>query len=133
MDKTNAKSAADKAKETKGTLIGKKQYKINVEVPEHTKELAYILKYNHGVRRLTSLAIIKHLKETGELGEDDKVFVNFVWNKFTVSVGNINRDYKYTEPFFLTALNNAFVPFTQNSIETIKKFMSEEGIKFVEE
>ena len=112
------------------TVVGKEKREINVEVPEHILEIAYIPKDNAAIRRYTSLNILNHLSQTGVIRKDGKGnFVKFLWNKFRVSSDGIIKEYSYREQFFLTALISAFGQFASNAQETIATFMEKEGIE----
>ena len=119
---------AEKAKPK--TVVGKEKREINVDVPEHILEIAYIPKDNAAIRRYTSLNILNHLSQTGVIRKDGKGnFVKFLWNKFRVSSDGIIKEYSYREQFFLTALISAFSQFASNAQETIATFMEKEGIE----
>lgn len=122
------KANAEKAKSK--TVVGKEKREINVDVPEHILEIAYIPKDNAAIRRYTSLNILNHLSQTGVIHKDGKGnFVKFLWNKFRVSSDGIIKEYSYREQFFLTALISAFSQFASNAQETIATFMEKEGIE----
>lgn len=122
------KANTEKAKPK--TIVGKEKREINVDVPEHILEIAYIPKDNAAIRRYTSLNILNHLSQTGVIRKDGKGnFVKFLWNKFRVSSDGIIKEYSYREQFFLTALISAFSQFASNAQETIATFMEKEGIE----
>lgn len=122
------KANAEKVKPK--TVVGKEKREINVDVPEHILEIAYIPKDNAAIRRYTSLNILNHLSQTGVIRKDGKGnFVKFLWNKFRVSSDGIIKEYSYREQFFLTALISAFSQFASNAQETIATFMEKEGIE----
>lgn len=122
------KANTEKAKPK--TVVGKEKREINVDVPEHILEIAYIPKDNAAIRRYTSLNILNHLSQTGVIRKDGKGnFVKFLWNKFRVSSDGIIKEYSYREQFFLTALISAFSQFASNAQETIATFMEKEGIE----
>lgn len=111
------------------TIVGKEKREINVDVPEHILEIAYIPKDNAAIRRYTSLNILNHLSQTGVIRKDGKGnFVKFLWNKFRVSSDGIIKEYSYREQFFLNALVGAFGQFASSAQNTISIFMNEEGI-----
>lgn len=94
-------------------------------------ELALIVKNNAEIRRFTSKNIIAALNE-GEQNPDDKVHVEFLWNKFKVSkkVGNTNisTEYLYTESFFIKAFVKSFEQFSASSTNTLAAFANAHGI-----
>ena len=94
--------------------------------PDHMVELVLIVKNNAQIRRFTALGILNHLLQKGEI-KNDKRYVAFKWNKFTVRVGInndiISKDYYYTEDFFLNALAASFASFAALSQKVIDNFI----------
>lgn len=74
---------------------------------ENTIALIRIIFNNADIKRYTSLAIINWLKQKGII-TGNKVYISFYWNKFTVSVDGLNRDYSYNEPFFINCFVASF-------------------------
>ena len=125
------KANAEKAKPK--TVVGKEKREINVDVPEHILEIAYIPKDNAAIRRYCSLNILNHLSPIGVIRKDGKGnYVKFLWNKFRVSSDGIIKEYSYREKFFLVALISSFNQFANAAQQTISDFMDKEGIDSVE-
>lgn len=96
-------------------------------------ELALIVKNNAEIRRFTSKNIITHLVEEGKVNSEDKVHVEFLWNKFKVTVNvngnNLSTEYLYTESFFIKSLVKSFEQFSESASQTIGAFANANNIK----
>ena len=115
------------------TVVGKEKREINVDVPDHVLEIAYIPKDNAAIRRYCSLNILNHLSQIGVIRKDGKGnYVKFLWNKFRVSSDGIIKEYSYREKFFLVALISSFSQFANAAQQTISDFMDKEGIDTIE-
>ena len=115
------------------TVVGKEKREINVDVPDHVLEIAYIPKDNAAIRRYCSLNVLNHLSQIGVIRKDGKGnYVKFLWNKFRVSSDGIIKEYSYREKFFLVALISSFNQFANAAQQTISDFMDKEGIDSVE-
>lgn len=115
------------------TVVGKEKREINVDVPDHVLEIAYIPKDNAAIRRYCSLNILNHLSQIGVIRKDGKGnYVKFLWNKFRVSSDGIIKEYSYREKFFLVALINSFNQFANAAQQTISDFMDKEGIDTID-
>lgn len=115
------------------TVVGKEKREINVDVPDHVLEVAYIPKDNAAIRRYCSLNILNHLSQIGVIRKDGKGnYVKFLWNKFRVSSDGIIKEYSYREKFFLVALISSFNQFANAAQQTISDFMDKEGIDTIE-
>jgi hypothetical protein len=130
QEQTTVNKLANKAVSGKTrTVVGKEKREINVDVPDHVLEIAYIPKDNAAIRRYCSLNILNHLSQIGVIRKDGKGnYVKFLWNKFRVSSDGIIKEYSYREKFFLVALNQ----FANAAQQTISDFMDKEGIDSVE-
>ena len=134
QEQTTVNKSANKAVSGKTkTVVGKEKREINVEVPDHVLEIAYIPKDNAAIRRYCSLNILNHLSQIGVIRKDGKGnYVKFLWNKFRVSSDGIIKEYSYREKFFLVALISSFNQFANAAQQTISDFMDKEGIDSVE-
>jgi hypothetical protein len=125
------KANAEKVKPK--TVVGKEKREINVDVPNHVLEVAYIPKDNAAIRRYCSLNILNHLSQIGVIRKDGKGnYVKFLWNKFRVSSDGIIKEYSYREKFFLVALISSFNQFANAAQQTISDFMDKEGIDTID-
>lgn len=134
QEQTTVNKPANKAVSGKTrTVVGKEKREINVDVPDHVLEIAYIPKDNAAIRRYCSLNILNHLSQIGVIRKDGKGnYVKFLWNKFRVSSDGIIKEYSYKEKFFLVALISSFNQFANAAQQTISDFMDKEGIDSVE-
>lgn len=115
------------------TVVGKEKRELNVDVPDHVLEIAYIPKDNAAIRRYCSLNILNHLSQIGVIRKDGKGnYVKFLWNKFRVSSDGIIKEYSYREKFFLVALISSFNQFANAAQQTISDFMDKEGIDVID-
>lgn len=134
QEQTTVNKLANKAVSGKTrTVVGKEKREINVDVPDHVLEIAYIPKDNAAIRRYCSLNILNHLSQIGVIRKDGKGnYVKFLWNKFRVSSDGIIKEYSYREKFFLVALISSFNQFANAAQQTISDFMDKEGIDSIE-
>ena len=128
---------ASNAKKTK-----KKDKRVNEEamqLPEHTRNLAFILRNNSEIRRFTSVGIINYLQQKGVVhkGVEFNHFVLFKWNKFQIITNKLEhtessktnkliKEYEYTEPFFLNSLVASFTCFSTSAQRTVNTFVHTE-------
>lgn len=98
--------------------------------PQHFVEIALIIKNNAEIRRFTALGIINYLIQKDKI-KGEKRYVKFLWNKFSVNVDGLSREYSYTEPFFLNCLVASFASFSANAQRTINNFMVNESVNGV--
>lgn len=134
QEQTTVNKPANKAVSGKTrTVVGKEKREINVDVPDHVLEVAYIPKDNAAIRRYCSLNILNHLSQIGVIRKDGKGnYVKFLWNKFRVSSDGIIKEYSYKEKFFLVALISSFNQFANAAQQTISDFMDKEGIDTID-
>lgn len=99
--------------------------KWSERVPEHVRNLVYIIRNNTEIRRYTAIGILNYLLQKGEI-QGEKRYIDFLWNKFRVKVDGITREYLYTEPFFLNCLVAAFSSFSASAQKTINTFCKKE-------
>lgn len=96
-------------------------------------ELALIVKNNAEIRRFTSKNIISHLIAEGKASIEDKIHVEFLWNKFKVTRNvdgnNLSTEYLYTESFFIKSLVDSFEQFSTNASETIGAFVNKYNVE----
>lgn len=134
QEQTTVNKSANKAVSGKTkTVVGREKREINVDVPDHVLEIAYIPKDNAAIRRYCSLNILNHLSQIGVIRKDGKGnYVKFLWNKFRVSSDGIIKEYSYKEKFFLVALISSFNQFANAAQQTISDFMDKEGIDTID-
>lgn len=108
----------------------RRKFKIPFNIPNHVVELSMIIHFNHGVRRHTALNIMNYFIQQGivnpEINKDR--YIDFTdWNKFSLVVNGLKREYTYREQFFINALVGAFKSFAEDSQKTIETFILEEN------
>ena len=110
-----------------GTVVGKDNRQLSINVPEHVLEIAYIVKDNAAIRRHCSLNILNYLTQTKRIPADaGGKFVKFLWNKFRVSANGLTSEFSYKEQFFLDALVASFGQFAKDAENTISVFVDKE-------
>ncbi len=111
----------------KGSVINKYQ------IDEVTTNLVKKIKLNADIRHFTALSIVAALKAAKLYKEDDKLYVTFAWNKFTVSCAGLNHDYTYNKEWVINCIiegiNNAMDNFTK----VIKEYIDDKDLKLTEE
>lgn len=111
----------------KGSVINKYQ------IDEVTTNLVKKIKLNADIRHFTALSIVAALKAAKLYKEDDKLYVTFAWNKFTVSCAGLNHDYTYNKEWVINCIiegiNNAMDNFTK----VIKDYIDDKDLKLTEE
>lgn len=109
-------------RESKPTKNGKKFNKgvdpFAKRFPEHYVKVGLLLHHNRELTRLASLAIIKILKERGDIA-GDSCFVHFKYDKITVRYDSLIREYSYSEEFIITSLLATLEVFKENAEHTI--------------
>lgn len=100
---------------------------------KETVELALIVKNNAEIRRFTSKNIIAHLIEEKKATVEDKIHVEFLWNKFKVTKNvnnnNLSTEYLYTENFFIKSLIKSFEQFSESASSTIAAFANSYSVE----
>lgn len=122
-----------KAEYLKAKKAEKKDF-IESHYESHQVNLVYLLKNNSEIRRFTSLNILSVLEKEGVVNKDCKSkLVKFGWDKFSVIIDGLGKDYRYTETFFIQCLINSFALFADSATKTIKEFMDKEDVELPEE
>ena len=111
----------------KGNVVNKYQ------IDEVTTNLVKKIKLNADIRHFTALSIVADLKAAKLYNEDDKLYVTFAWNKFTVSCAGLNHDYTYNKEWVINCIikgiNNAMDNFTK----VIKDYIDDKDLKLTED
>lgn len=111
----------------KGNVVNKYQ------IDEVTTNLVKKIKLNADIRHFTALSIVAALKAAKLYKEEDKLYVTFAWNKFTVSCAGLNHDYTYNKEWVINCIiegiNNAMDNFTR----VIKEYIDDKDLKLTEE
>jgi len=111
----------------KGNVVNKYQ------IDEVTTNLVKKIKLNADIRHFTALSIVAALKAAKLYKEEDKLYVTFAWNKFTVSCAGLNHDYTYNKEWVINCIiegiNNAMDNFTR----VIKEYIDDKDLKLTED
>lgn len=107
-----------------------KEDKKFISVPEHIKNVANILKYNQGIRIECSKCIQNMLRNNGVIAKDGSSYVKFMNNKFAVIANGLSTEFRYTEAFFVSALVQGIVNFSDNCKQIIKEHCDKEKLEY---
>lgn len=95
---------------------------------ESTVKLALMIKNNAEFRRMISIAIKSNLKKNGEITDEDKVYITYFWNKFSVKVNGLSREYPFTTPLFINNFIAAIVMLSHYAQTISSNFCNEVNI-----
>lgn len=126
---TGAKKYNNKSKTPRKGSNGAEKYMID----EVTTNLVKKIKLNADIRHFTALNIVKALKAAKVYNEEDKLYVTFAWNKFTVSHAGLNTDYLYNKEWVINCLIAGINDASDNFTDTIRNFINEKGLNLQEE
>lgn len=97
-------------------------------VPESTAKIAAFLNFNCDIRRHTAKNIIAAAKESSLVKQDSKCYVNFLWNKFQLKENGLNKEFLYTEYFFIRAFFKSFEDIARDAGVVLENFLVDNGI-----
>lgn len=97
-------------------------------VPESTAKIAAFLNFNCDIRRHTAKNIIAAAKESGLVKQDSKCYVNFLWNKFQLKENGLNKEFLYTEYFFIRAFFKSFEDIARDAGVVLENFFVDNDI-----
>lgn len=80
--------------------------------PMEVNKMVLLVKNNAEFRRLLSIAIKNTLIEDKHINADDKIYISYFPNKFSVKVNGLGVEYRYTEPVFVNNFAAAIVLFS---------------------
>lgn len=99
--------------------------------PSHVVKIALLIKNNAEYRRLLSLTIKHLLEKEGICTPNDKFYVVYYWNKFSISINGLKREEYYSSNQFVNCLaiaNNLFITYSSRLLE---QFMSNDNSSLV--
>lgn len=102
--------------------------KVPKNVPESTAKIAAFMNFNCDIRRHVAKNIIVLAKEAGFVKTDSKCYVNFFWDKFRLKENGLNKEYLYTEHFFIKAFAKAFEDIAVDAGKALEAFMKDNEI-----
>ena len=103
------------------------------KVPEHIRNIVYVLNNNAEIRRFTSLAMINTLRTANAISETDKVYIKFGINKFSIIVNGLAQEQHYNNNFFIEAFSASFAAFAKSAQKLINTFCEVENRELNEE
>lgn len=103
------------------------------KVPEHIRNIVYVLNNNAEIRRFTSLAMINTLRTGNVISEDDKVYIKFGINKFSIIINGLAQEQHYNNNFFIDAFSASFAAFARSAQKLINTFCEVENREINEE
>lgn len=103
------------------------------KVPEHIRNIVYVLNNNAEIRRFTSLAMINTLRTGNAISEDDKVYIKFGINKFSIIINGLAQEQHYNNNFFIEAFSASFAAFARSAQKLINTFCEVENREINEE
>ena len=137
-NKLNAISKSDKTKEKRPRVEREHKGKRLLDnglpyatkfYPESSVKVALVIKHNAEFRRMISLAIKNSLIESGEIKPEDKVYITYLWNKFSVKINNLSREYPYANQMFVNNFAAAIVLMSSYAQQVLMNFSNEEDIE----
>lgn len=103
------------------------------KVPEHIRNIVYVLNNNAEIRRFTSLAMINTLRTSNVISETDKVYIKFGINKFSIIINGLAQEQHYNNNFFIEAFSASFAAFARSAQKLINTFCEVENREINEE
>lgn len=103
------------------------------KVPEHIRNIVYVLNNNAEIRRFTSLAMINTLRTSNVISENDKVYIKFGINKFSIIINGLAQEQHYNNNFFIDAFSASFAAFARSAQKLINTFCEVENREINEE
>lgn len=103
------------------------------KVPEHIRNIVYVLNNNAEIRRFTSLAMINTLRTNNVISETDKVYIKFGINKFSIIINGLAQEQHYNNNFFIEAFSASFAAFARSAQKLINTFCEVENREINEE
>ena len=80
------------------------------------------------MRRHTAKNIITAAKESGLVKQDSKCYVNFLWNKFQLKENGLNKEFLYTETFFICSFAKSFEDIARDAGVVLENFFVDNDI-----
>lgn len=103
------------------------------KVPEHIRNIVYVLNNNAEIRRFTSLEMINKLREKNVISDTDKVYIKFDINKFSIIINGLAQENRYNNNFFIEAFESSFISFAKSARNLINTFCEVENREAEEE
>ena len=94
--------------------------------PKHLVKIALLIKNNAEFRRMLSLAIKQKLIANGECKTEDKIYISYYWNKYSISVNGLKKEAFYANEDFASCFAVANNLFASYSISILENFLVNE-------
>lgn len=92
----------------------------------HLVKIALLIKNNAEFRRMLSLAIKQDLIANGECKPEDKIYISYYWNKYSISINGLKREEFYANKDFASCFAVANNLFASYSISILENFLVNE-------
>ncbi len=105
---------------------------INEKTPPHVTNLALLIKNNAAIKRYVALGIINMLRQAGKIYPEDKIYVNFFFDKVSIKINGLITEYTYATPIVKDAYDivrcilAAFKSIAHDAQNTINEFVFQE-------
>lgn len=107
--------------------FNKKTPFVKKTLPIHITNAIYLVKNNAEIRRFTSKAMIAQLIKAGQLNKEDKVYIDFFFDKFAIIVNGLKQEFYYkNNSLFINCLAASFPLFINNAQNIINEFVAKE-------
>lgn len=94
-------------------------------IEEHVFRLASFVMHSAEMKRFAGLAIIKYLKDNGIMS-GDKMYVEFNWEKISVSADGYAREFPIYEEWVIKSIAAATITFSAYATSVLGNFISTE-------
>lgn len=122
-------------KTNKGTKIPGKQFERKLpngmpaetlRYPKHINRATLLARNNAEFKRLLSLILIRSHKNSGEIKEDAKCYVKFAFNKYSIRVDGLSREYSMRSAQFVTCYAAAILALNEYAQDTLVCYVNNE-------
>jgi hypothetical protein len=94
--------------------------------PKHVNRATLLARNNAEFKRLLSLIIIRAHKNSGEIKDDAKCYVKFAFNKYSIRVDGLSREYSMRSALFVTCYAAAILALNEYAQDTLVSYINEE-------
>lgn len=94
--------------------------------PKHINRATLLARNNAEFKRLLSLILIRSHKNSGEIKEDAKCYVKFAFNKYSIRVDGLSREYSMRSAQFVTCYAAAILALNEYAQDTLVCYINEE-------
>lgn len=94
--------------------------------PMHLVKIALLIKNNAEFRRMISLAIKLDLVKNKVCKEEDKIYISYFWNKYSISINGLKREEFYSNKEFANCFSVAINLFNNYVLGILETYLNEE-------